>query len=184
MVCHSNCKDIHQRLLSQNTNFLNLNDKESVIVCLVITACTLSKKGEIQTLSVLTRLSSWRLLGWLYAQIGLWKWRTTYYFLENSSYFVLKIELLLTALSNFEKKVALNPIQDGFFRGCSRMGGGQICHTYPTMMKLGTVILYLKKFQKLYKSSDTPFEFCWHQHFFYPKSANFAISKNTDIDSI
>ena len=71
MVCHSNCKDIHQRLLSQNTNFLNLNDKESVIVCLVITACTLSKKGEIKTLSVLTRLSSWRLLGWLYAQIGL-----------------------------------------------------------------------------------------------------------------
>ena len=41
---------------------------------------------------------------------------------------------------------SLNPIQDGHFRGCSRMGGGakrppllKICHTYPTMMKLGTV---------------------------------------------
>ena len=43
-----------------------------------------------------------------------------------------------------------NPIQDGLFWGCSRMGGGEakippipkICHTYPTMTKLGTVISY------------------------------------------
>ena len=28
----------------------------------------------------------------------------------------------------------------------------KICHTYPTMMKLGTVILYLKNIQKVYKS--------------------------------
>ena len=33
------------------------------------------------------------------------------------------------------------------------------CLTNPTMMKLGTVILYLKKFQKLYESLDTPLEF-------------------------
>ena len=39
------------------------------------------------------------------------------------------------------------------------------CHTYPTMMKLGTLIPYLKEIQKIYKSRDTPFEFCWHQHF-------------------
>ena len=45
-----------------------------------------------------------------------------------------------------------NPIQDGLFRSCSRMGEGQkgtpfpkICHTYPTMMKRGTVIPYPKK---------------------------------------
>ena len=55
-----------------------------------------------------------------------------------------------------------NPIQDGLFRGCSRMGGGQkgplpkICHTYPTMMKLGTIIPYPKKIQKIYESRDTP----------------------------
>ena len=42
----------------------------------------------------------------------------------------------------------------------------KICHTYPTMMKLGTVIPYLKKIQKLYQSRDTPPEFCWHQHLF------------------
>ena len=52
--------------------------------------------------------------------------------------------------------------------GCSRMEGGggakrslrKICHTYPTMMNLNTVIPYLKKFQKLYESHDTPLGFC------------------------
>ena len=41
-----------------------------------------------------------------------------------------------------------------------------ICHRYHTMMKLGTVIPYLKKTQKIYESRDTPPELCWHQHFF------------------
>ena len=41
----------------------------------------------------------------------------------------------------------INPIQDGLFWGCSQMGGTKrapvlkFCHTYPTMMKLGTVTL-------------------------------------------
>ena len=35
----------------------------------------------------------------------------------------------------------------------------KICHTYPTMMKLGTVIPYPKKIQKIYESRDTPLEF-------------------------
>ena len=58
----------------------------------------------------------------------------------------------------------------------------KICHTYPTMMKLGTVIPYLKKIQKIYESCDTPLDFCWHQH--HRQSANFAISRNTDIDCV
>ena len=36
----------------------------------------------------------------------------------------------------------------------------KICHTYPTVMKLGTVIPYPKKIQKIYESRDTPLEFC------------------------
>ena len=36
----------------------------------------------------------------------------------------------------------------------------KICHTYPTTMKLGTVIPYPKKIQKIYESRDTPLEFC------------------------
>ena len=48
------------------------------------------------------------------------------------------------------------------FGGCSRMDGGQkgplakICQIYATMMKLGTVIPYLKKIQKIYESRVTP----------------------------
>ena len=40
-------------------------------------------------------------------------------------------------------QVYFNPIQDGLFRGCSRL----ICHIYHTTMKLGTVIPYLKQIQ-------------------------------------
>ena len=45
-------------------------------------------------------------------------------------------------------------------------GGGlvnplpEICHTYPTLIKLGTVIPYLRKILKIYKSHDTSLEFC------------------------
>ena len=42
----------------------------------------------------------------------------------------------------------------------------KICHSYPTMMKLGAVIPYLKKIQKRNKQRDIPVEFCQHQHFF------------------
>ena len=48
-----------------------------------------------------------RLQGWLYPQIGLWKWRSTYHFVKNSAYSVLKIELLLTMLFNFDGEVSL-----------------------------------------------------------------------------
>ena len=73
-------------------------------------------------------------------------------------------------------------------------GGGQkapppppsllkICHSYPTMMTLGIVIPYLKKVQKnKFKSLDTrcaEISILFHQ-----KSANFAISRNTDTDCI
>ena len=59
-----------------------------------------------------------------------------------------------------------NPIQDGPFWCCSRMGVGKksllpkICSIYCSVMKLGTVIPYLKKIQKLYESRDTPLELC------------------------
>ena len=36
----------------------------------------------------------------------------------------------------------------------------KICHTYPTMMNLGTVIPYPKKTQIIYESRDTPLKFC------------------------
>ena len=60
----------------------------------------------------------------------------------------------------------------GFFGAAHGWGGPfwpplpKIYHTNTTMMKLGTVISYLGKIQRMYKSCDTPLEFCWHQHFF------------------
>ena len=55
----------------------------------------------------------------------------------------------------------------------------KICHTYPTMMKLGTLITYQKKIQKIYKLRDTLLESA-----IFWKSVNFAVSRNTDIDCI
>ena len=74
----------------------------------------------------------------------------------------------------------------GFFGAAHGWGGGKkaplpkICHTYPTTIKLGTVVPYPRKIKKIYESRDSPLD----QHFFHRKSANFAISKNTDIDRI
>ena len=58
----------------------------------------------------------------------------------------------------------INPIQDGPFRGCSRMGGQKrplpkSYHICPTMMKLGSYTLP-KEDQKIYKSRNTALEFC------------------------
>ena len=58
-----------------------------------------------------------------------------------------------------------NPLQDGPFRAAHERGAKKvplpkICHIYPTMMKLDTVIPYLKKIQKVYRSRDIPLEFC------------------------
>ena len=55
----------------------------------------------------------------------------------------------------------------------------KICHTYTAMMKLGTVILCLKKTQKYinHVTHSTP-------PFFHRKSATFAISKSADIDCV
>ena len=61
----------------------------------------------------------------------------------------------------------------------------KICHTYPTMMKLDTVILYLRKIQKIYKSREHPLSSALlTSGFFRWKSTNFATSRSTDVDWI
>ena len=47
----------------------------------------------------------------------------------------------------------------GFF-GSAHGLADKICHTYPTTMKLGRVIPYPKKIQKIFESRDTPLDFC------------------------
>ena len=60
----------------------------------------------------------------------------------------------------------------GLFGAANVQGRGgpptKICHTYSTMIKLGTVIPYLKKMQEIYKS---PLEF---QHEKLQEMANFG----------
>ena len=54
----------------------------------------------------------------------------------------------------------------GFFGAAHGWEEGQkdslpkICHAFPTMMKLVTIIPYPKKIQKIYESRDTLLEFC------------------------
>ena len=63
-------------------------------------------------------------------------------------------------------EVSLTLFRMGFFGAARGWGGGflaplpKIRHTNPTMMKFGTVIPYLRKIQKMYKSRDTSLEFC------------------------
>ena len=40
--------------------------------------------------------------------------------------------------------------------GAKNVPLSKICHTYPTMIKLGTVIPCLKKIQIIYEPRDTP----------------------------
>ena len=59
----------------------------------------------------------------------------------------------------------------GLFGAADRSGSKnahlhKICHTYPTMMRLSTVIPYLTNIQNTYKLLDTPIKVCWHQYFF------------------
>ena len=81
----------------------------------------------------------------------------------------LSFKIVNKASSKFDLKIkgglCINPIQNGPFRGCSLTGWvkrpplPEIYHTFPTKMKLGTVIPYLKKTQKIDESHDTPLMF-------------------------
>ena len=99
----------------------------------------------------------------------------SWYSLEmESNYEISKIwlsgfELTFSDFCKSELEV-FNPIHDS---GCSQMRGCpkrplllKIYYIYPTMIKLGTVIPYIKKTQKTYKLRDTPIQLWWHQHFF------------------
>ena len=73
--------------------------------------------------------------------------------------------------SNYLKKVILQKNDITLFRVSlcwAAHGWGEskkaplpkICHSYLTMMKLGTFISHIKKIQKTYKSRDIPLAFC------------------------
>ena len=76
----------------------------------------------------------------------------------------------------------LNPIQDRLFRGCSRMGGGG---------RGLKSVAHILQWRNLPKGDPKNIWITWHtpwvlltSAFFLRKSANFAISRNTNIDCI
>ena len=90
---------------------------------------------------------------------------------------ILRIFLGKISVKNSSLKYATAPTKEiifsltlfrmGFFGAAHGCGRGQkgpplpkIYHTYPTMMKLGTVMPYLRKIQNIYESRDTPLEIC------------------------
>ena len=84
---------------------------------------------------------------------------------------VIELKLKLYQLKTILMKLTL--FRMGILGAAHGWGGGakkaplpKICHTYPTMIKLGKVIPDLKKIQKIYESRDTLPGFCLHQHFF------------------
>ena len=54
----------------------------------------------------------------------------------------------------------LTSLRMGIFGTAHGWEHPKIFHTYPAMMKLGTIIPYLKKIQNTYESRHTPHEFC------------------------
>ena len=74
---------------------------------------------------------------------------------KNSIFEPVSQSVLLSNLTLFR----MSPFGAAHGRAKAKKTLPKICHIYPTMMKLGTVIPYLKKIQKIYKSRDTPLEF-------------------------
>ena len=68
---------------------------------------------------------------------------------------LIEVILNLIAYSRWAFSVLLT---DG--GGAKKAPQPNICHAYPTMMKLGKVIHCLNKIQKAFKSRDTPLDFC------------------------
>ena len=101
---------------------------------------------------------------------------------------------LLTWFSLHHDYKNINPIQYGLLRGCSRMGWRlgrkssppslpKNCQTYLAMMKLGSYTLPNEDPKNIWITWPTPWVLLTSE-FFYEKSINFAISRNTDIDFI
>ena len=59
----------------------------------------------------------------------------------------------------------------------------KICHTYPTKIDLATVIPYPKKIQKYINHVTYP-SVLLTSAFYHHKSANFAMSRNAEVDCV
>ena len=109
-------------------------------------------------------------------KLGIWKsivsftfrYKEQVCFIESKLFKICKLvswEICLTGFLTLFRMGIFGATHGWGRRGQKRLPFAKICHTYPTVMELGTVIPYLKKIQKIYESRDTPTDFCWHQYF-------------------
>ena len=92
--------------------------------------------------------------------------------------FAWKVNLMKMIIYMFRTQRRINSIQDGLFRGCSRMMGGppqNLSHIFYNDETWQSYTLP-KEGKKIYESRDTPLEFCWHQHF-SPQISKFCCIK-------
>ena len=94
-----------------------------------------------------------------------------YFINELLLWYISKIEWTILLQIPWQILFLLTIFRTGLFgaghgSGWKNVPHYEICQTYPTMMKLSTIITYLTKIQNIYKSRDIPIKFCWHLYFF------------------
>ena len=162
---------------------LNVRKKSPAFLMLMVKIFSPVLTLEISDCQIPVGCDSWHIT-LLYLKVCKFTWRPFNFSIQNIchmlSYFHYGNNFSILRMLT-ELKILLNLLRIGIFdaaQGCVEQKGSlpKICHTYLTVMKLGTVIPYLKKTQKRYESRDTPLDLCWNQ-LFYCKVANFAISE-------
>ena len=96
------------------------------------------------------------------------KYKNTYLKNKNGGLFLsvdslIRLDNIITGL----RYIGSTLFRMGIFGAAHAWWGGdkkpppvlKICHTYPTMMNLGTVIPYIKNILKIYESRDIPPDF-------------------------
>ena len=83
-------------------------------------------------------------------------------------------------LSPYSGCALLRQLTDGWVGEAKRFSPLlKICYTYPAVMKLYTVVTYLKQFQKIYNLCGRLLELWWHQYLFTRYYLFFSVSVNT-----
>ena len=111
----------------------------------------------------------------------------TFYFWKGCSWTLGLVSTHIRYFSNlsfFLRSYVITQFRMGIFAtGAKKTPLPKICHTYPTIKKLGKVIPYIKKTQKIHESRDTP-PVSADISSFSLESTNFLMSINTDIQCI
>ena len=120
-----------------------------------------------------------------------WQWLLPFMSYEFKTPFNLKWITYFGYLLLILRFSSFNPIQDGHFRGCSRMGGAK---RPPSLKSVTHIISYNDETLHSYtlpKEDPRNIWITWHTSwvlltsgFFHRKSANLVISRNADINWI